>query len=141
MPRVGVGVIIINNEGAVLIGKRKSSHAPFYSIPGGHLEMGETFEQAAIREIKEETNLTIINPKVICVTNNLETYSLEGVHYISVILSVNEFVGKLKNMEPEKNEEWLWCDPQKLPQPHFDASKQGIECYLTNSFYLSNYHG
>ena len=46
--KVGVGVIIQNADGKILIGKRKGSHAPFYSIPGGHLENGESFEEALI---------------------------------------------------------------------------------------------
>ncbi len=52
-PKVGIGVIIIRNDGKILIGKRKGSHAPYWSIPGGHLDLGESFEQAAIREIYE----------------------------------------------------------------------------------------
>ena len=42
-----------------MVGKRKGSHAQKYSIPGGSLGLGETFEKGAIREIKEETNLDI----------------------------------------------------------------------------------
>ncbi|MGL4775402.1 MAG: nucleotide triphosphate diphosphatase NUDT15, partial [Aeromonas veronii] len=58
-PRVGVGVILTNAQGQVLLGKRKGSHAPYWSIPGGHLELGESFESAAIREVAEETGLEI----------------------------------------------------------------------------------
>ncbi|MDD4902396.1 MAG: NUDIX domain-containing protein [Patescibacteria group bacterium] len=134
-PRVGLGVIIVNQEGKILIGKRKNSHAPYYSIPGGHLDPGETFEAGAIREIKEEMNLDLKDPKVIAVTNNLETYRDEGLHYISIILLVTEFSGDLKNMEPEKCEEWLWVDPNHLPSPHFDASRMGVACYLEKAFY------
>ena len=39
-PRVGVGVILTNGRGQVLLGKRKGSHAPHWSIAGGHLELG-----------------------------------------------------------------------------------------------------
>jgi ADP-ribose pyrophosphatase YjhB (NUDIX family) len=39
-PRVGLGVIIVNNDGKILIGKRTGSHAPYYSIPGGKMVMG-----------------------------------------------------------------------------------------------------
>ncbi len=134
-PRVGIGVVIVNSEGQILIGKRKGGHAPKYSIPGGHLEMGETFEQGAIREIKEETNLDISKPKVIAVTNNLETYAQEGIHYISVVLLVTKYSGELKNREPEKCESWIWVDPRKLPQPHFDASALAVACYLRGSVY------
>lgn len=135
MPRVGLGVIIVNPDGRVLVGKRKNSHAPYYSIPGGQLEPGETFEASAIREVKEETNLDIQDPKVIAVTNNLETYRQEGVHYISIILLVKNFSGELKIMEPEKCAEWLWVDPKNLPLPHFDASRMAIDCYLEKKFY------
>ena len=134
-PKVGLGIIIVNNDGFVLIGKRKGSHAQEYSIPGGHLDLGETFEEGAIREIKEETNLDIFEPKVIAVTNNLETFRKEGKHYISVILLVTRFSGELKNMEPNKCEGWVWTDPKELPEPHFDASRLGIECFMKNSAY------
>lgn len=134
-PRVGLGIIIVNQEGKILIGKRQGSHAPYYSIPGGNLEVGETFEDGAIREIKEETDLNIENPKVIAVTNNLDTFRESGLHYLSVILLTNDFSGELKIMEPEKCEEWLWVDPKNLPMPHFDASQMGIELYLAGEFY------
>ncbi len=134
-PRVGVGVIILNKDGHILVGKRKGSFAEKWSIPGGGLEMGETFENTAIREIKEETNLDISEPKVIAVTNNLGTYKEEGKHYISIVLLAATYSGELKNMEPEKCEELIWIHPHNLPQPHFDASMLGVSCYLKSSFY------
>ena len=97
--------------------------------------MGETFEHGAIRELKEEFDLDIKNPKVIGVTNNLETYESEGLHYISVVLLVTEYTGELKIMEPDKCEEWLWADPKNLPEPHFDASRLGVQCYLNGTCY------
>lgn len=134
VPKVGVGVIVVKDD-KVLIGKRIGDHAPWYSIPGGHLELGETFEDAAIREVKEETNLDIKNQRVIAVTNNLETYRQNGRHYISIILLVEDFSGELKNIEPEKCAGWEWCDPRNLPTPHFDASRMGVACYLEGVFY------
>ena len=134
-PRVGLGIIIEDGKGKILIAKRTTKHAPKYSIPGGKLERGETFEQGAIREVQEEHGITIINPKVIAVTNNLETYAEEGVHFISIILLAKSFEGKPEIMEPHKCSEILWVDPRKLPQPHFDASRLGVECYLKDSFY------
>lgn len=133
--RIGLGIIIENSDGKILVGKRKGAHASFYSIPGGHLELGETFEDGAIREIKEETDLDIVNPKVISVTNGLKTYKNEGLHYVSIALLATEFSGELKIMEPQKCEEWLWIDPHNLPKPHFDASEMSVVCYLENSFY------
>jgi 8-oxo-dGTP diphosphatase len=132
---VGLGVIIVNDDGKILIGKRKGSHAPYYSIPGGNLELGETFEEGAIREIKEETNLDIKNPEVIVVTNNLETYRREGLHYVSIIILVKDFSGELKIMESDKCAGWLWVDPKNLPSPHFEASQMAVACFLEGLFY------
>jgi len=133
--RVGVGVIIVNNENKVLIGKRISGLAPFYSIPGGHIELGETFENAATREIQEETGLIIHQPQVIAITNNLETFKREDKHYVSVVLLAKKYDGILENKEPAKCEGWHWMDPNNLPQPHFDASKQAIDCFIKSTFY------
>ena len=58
-PSVGVGIIIENALGEILVGKRKGSHSPYYSIPGGHLEMGETFEEAAKKEVFEDGAIRI----------------------------------------------------------------------------------
>ena len=58
-PLVGVGAVIIN-DGRVLLVKR--GHPPLageWSIPGGVLELGETLREAAIREVQEETCLTV----------------------------------------------------------------------------------
>jgi ADP-ribose pyrophosphatase YjhB (NUDIX family) len=58
-PLVGVGAIIIENSRVVLV---KRAHPPLqdqWSIPGGVLEVGELVREAAIREAREETGLTI----------------------------------------------------------------------------------
>ncbi len=133
--RVGIGVIIVNEQQKILIGKRIGSPAPYHSIPGGHIERGETFEHAAIREIQEETNLIIEEPRVIAVTNNLKTFHNSGKHYISIILVAEQWHGQLQNKEPHKCTKWQWVDPTALPQPHFDASQQGVTCYLHKVFY------
>ena len=101
----------------------------------GYLEHGETFEAAAIREVKEETGLEIANPIVVGVGNNLETWKAEGVHLVSVFLLSGEFSGALTLMEPEKCSCWQWRDPADLPEPHFEAGRQAISCYLEKKFY------
>lgn len=137
-PGVGIGVIIQNEQGQILIGKRQGSHAPYYSIPGGHLENGETFEEAAIKEIKEETGLHISDLNLVALTNNLRTYHESGKHYVSITFLCTCYRGEPQVMEPGKCESWGWHDPCDLPQPHFDASELAIKCMIKNEVYITD---
>ncbi|SPZ44287.1 Phosphatase nudJ [Plesiomonas shigelloides] len=128
-PYVGVGVILQRADGKILVGKRSSKHAPYWSIPGGHLEAGESFAECAIREVAEETGLVISNPQVIALTNNLETFQQEGKHTVSVCLLAHT-EGEPQNLEPHKCEGWRWVEPTALPEPHFEASRLSIYCWL-----------
>ncbi|EKN5092119.1 nucleotide triphosphate diphosphatase NUDT15 [Yersinia enterocolitica] len=133
---VGVGVIIVNQQGEVLFGKRSSQHAPYWSIPGGHMEAGESFEQAAQREIFEETGLNINEMKVIGLCNNLATWREEGKHTVSVCLLAQHPGGRPELKEPDKCQQWLWCDPRELPEPHFETSRHAIDLWLNQQFYF-----
>ena len=132
---VGLGVIIKNNSGKILIGKRKNSLAPYYSIPGGKLDDGESFEDGAKREILEETGLILNNIKVIGVTNNLETYKKYDIHTVSIELFCDDFSGIPENLEPEKCDGWEWHEPKDLPLPMADFSRMSIKNWLKKRFY------
>ena len=57
-PEPTVGALIVNKEGRILLTK---SHKWFdkYTLPGGHIEVGETMKEAVIREVKEEAGLDV----------------------------------------------------------------------------------
>jgi nucleoside triphosphatase len=57
-PEPTVGALIVNTEGKILLAK---SHKWFdkYTLPGGHIEIGETMEEALKREVKEEVGLEV----------------------------------------------------------------------------------
>ncbi len=131
-------MILKDSRGRILVGRRKTEYAPYYSIPGGHLEEGESFEQCGIREVLEETGIAVLpgNISVVGITNDLETFRESGKHYISVILLSERFEGEPELKEPEKCSGWIWADPEDLPEPHFEASRKGISCLLKSCFYL-----
>jgi 8-oxo-dGTP diphosphatase len=127
-PEAGVGVCVVK-DGKVLLGKRLNSHGNgCWSFPGGHLEMYETWEQCAEREVLEETGIRIKNIRFAGVTNDL--FIEERKHYITLFMMADFETGELKIMEPEKCSEWNWFSWDRLPQPLFlpitNLRKQGF---------------
>ena len=116
--RVGVGVLVIDDAGRVLLGRRSASHgAGSWSAPGGHLEWGETFEACARREVAEETGLVLGDLQQGPVTNDV--FAAEGRHYATVVMLARHPGGEPQRLEPDKCETWDWFDWQALPQPLF----------------------
>lgn len=130
--RVGVGVLVINSLGQVLLGKRKSKlGTSTFSLPGGHLEFGEKIEDCAKRELKEETDLDGNIFEVVSVSNDI-AYDK---HYITIGLVVKDFQGEVKVTEEDKWEGWDWYDMESLPEPLFVPSARFIENFSNGVFY------
>ena len=109
--RVGVGVVVLSKRypQSILIGIRKGSHgAGKWALPGGHLEVGESWAACAIRETEEETNLNIDRVSNITVTNDPNMDN--GKHYVTIFMKgiVKDDSNILNNNEPNKCEEWKW---------------------------------
>jgi len=123
-PKVGVGVAVVK-EGKLLLGKRKGAHGEGSWAPaGGHLEYGETPEDCAARELKEETGLKALSLKVGPWTNNVFE---EGKHYFTIFVLVDQFEGEPQLLEPDKCEGWEWFDWAALPSPLFPSVQSFIE--------------
>ena len=73
-----------------------------YTLPGGHIEPGESFVDAVIREMKEETGLDIANPKL-C---GIKQFPIDGGRYIVLLYKTDEFEGELVSSE-EGQMEWI----------------------------------
>ena len=116
-PEVGIGICIVRAN-KVLLGKRKNSHGDgSWSFPGGHLEMNETWEECAEREVLEETNLVIRNPRFAGVTNDI--FISDHQHYITIFMLAEYENGTVKVNEPDRCDEWKWFDWDNLPEPLF----------------------
>lgn len=140
--RVGAGFgVILEKDGKILLGLRHPDpdkadsafrSAGEWSLPGGKLEWGESFEAGAMREVAEETGIKIKNPKVISVHNCKNQYA----HFMTVGLVAAEWEGEASVMEPDEIIKWDWFDLKNLPEPRYFPSFEVIENYLQNKFYI-----
>lgn len=115
-PRVGVALIITHDDRVLLV-KRKGSHGEgTWSTPGGHLEFGESPEQCAIREAKEETNVDVTDVRFRAITNDV--FEAEGKHYITIWME-GAFSGGELVIQADEVADIGWFSWNALPQPLF----------------------
>lgn len=120
--RVGIGVFVFKN-GQFLMLKRQGSHGEgTWSLPGGHLEFGESFEDTARRETMEETGLEIKNVRFGAVTN--DHFTDENKHYVTIWMLSEWADGVEYIAEPNKCVEQEWFSFDNLPTPLFLPWKQ-----------------
>jgi len=137
---VGFGVMLIRN-GKVLLGKRHNdpekadsllNGAGKWTMPGGKLDFGETFEAGAKREVEEETSIKVGEVEVICVNQDI----VEDAHFVTLGLICENFSGKPKVMEPDEITRWDWFDLDNLPDPLYLPSAKVFENYARKKFYI-----
>lgn len=135
VPKVGVGVMVVKGS-HVLIGKRRSSIGEgTFALPGGHLDFGESWEECAAREVKEETGLSIHNLKFAYVTNTVMRDEIRPSHYVTIFMR-GELVDPNavpENMEPEKCDGWEWVEWPNMPQPVF----RPLQSLIDSNYQLS----
>ena len=126
-PLVGVGVVFVRHGQVFLARRRGALGGGSWGSAGGHLEFGESLEQCARREAKEELGLDVGELRYLCVSN-IVAY---GRHYLDV-----EFLGEIGSqeprlMEPEAFDGNGWFPLQSPPQPLFQAMRFAIDSLLT----------
>lgn len=135
-PQVGVGLLLIRDK-KILLGRRKNAHGEGeYGGAGGHLELGETFEEGILREVAEELGpeVKVKNLRLQCVTN-LQKYNPK--HYVDIGMVAEWVSGEPIVMEPHKVEQWDWFDMDKLPANLFACTPNYVEAYKTGKFYFN----
>ena len=108
-PIVAVGAVIIHKR-RILLEKRKNEPGRGkWSIPGGLVELGEKCEQTAIREVKEETGLTVDRPEHLDVVDNVDLDENGRVkyHFVIVDFLVRLKGGKLKASSDAAELKWV----------------------------------
>ena len=134
--RIGVGIIILNNENKIFVGKRKDNSEDKWQMPQGGVEEGENFLTAMKRELFEETSIK--NIKIIKKIEKMYEYelpeSLAGIIWKGKYRGqkqkwfITKFLGDDKeiNLYTEYPEfaEWKWIEAKQLPDVIVDFKKK-----------------
>jgi len=136
--RIGVGIILLNHENKVFVGKRIDNPKNFWQMPQGGVDQDENFLQAAKRELEEETGIKSV--ELVKELNGWLGYDLPE-NLLGKVLEgkyrgqkqkwfIMKFVGKneeinIKTKNPEFLD-WKWIEPSELPDI---AVKFKVEIY------------
>ena len=134
--RTGVGIIVLNNNNQVFVGKRKDNPGDKWQMPQGGVDKGEDFITAMRRELIEETSIK--NIKILKEIHNMYQYELPN-NLVGIIWKgkfrgqrqkwfITKFLGKddeinLDTQHPEFID-WKWIDPKDLPEVIVDFKKK-----------------
>ena len=111
-PIVGIGAVIVREGKIALIKRGNEPSKGKWTIPGGLVELGESLEQAVIRETKEETGLDVENPCLIDVVSNVDLDEKGKVkyHYVIIDYYVHTKSGKAQASSDAVELRWVPFD-------------------------------
>ena len=107
------------------------SRTPAFTIPGGKAEDGERLDEAAARELLEETGL-IVDPEQLRLVHSIQVrqgWDGRGPFLLSVFAATS-WQGQLTNTEPDKHLSVAWSPVDALPTPMFHSSHSALLAYL-----------
>ena len=102
---------LITDGDRILLQNRTKNDWQGYTLPGGHVEPGDSFVDAVIREVKEETGLDIKNPRLA----GVKQFPIEGGRYVVLLFKANEYSGTVVSSDEGQME---WVDSNHLSEIH-----------------------
>ncbi|MDJ0382684.1 NUDIX domain-containing protein [Streptomyces sp. G-G2] len=107
---VGVGLVVLDADGRVLLGR---AHDGRWELPGGKVDPGEGFEQAAARELAEETDLRVAPGDVRVLAVQIDARS--SLTRLTAAAVTGAAEGTPAVTEPHKITRWEWFAPDAIP--------------------------
>ena len=131
--------LILIKDNKVLLQRRYNTgyNDGKYGIPSGHVEKGETFTKALIREVKEEIGITL-ETSDINVAHIMHRKSEEKVEWIDTFYIAHKWENEPQNMEPNKCDDLSWFSLDTLPDNTINYIKFVFE-KIENKIFYSEY--
>ena len=126
-PRVGVGAFIAHAEELLLMRRAKPPEAGAWSIPGGKVEPGETLQDAAVRETREEVGLDVEVTRLLDLTQYFILDS--GNHWIAPSFLCRLLGSSTKIFAGEEAQEVGWFPLNELPHPLTRTTRAALTAY------------
>ncbi len=115
-PQLGIGVLITKDDQVLLMRRRNAHGDGTWSTVGGHLEYGESPQECAIRETKEEIDVIITDVTFLAITNDV--FEVPEMHYVTIWMAGRYVSGEPKINVHEKSAIG-WFSWDGLPEPLF----------------------
>ena len=116
-PSIGVGVLVWRGR-QLLLGQRVLEQGrTCWQFPGGHLESEESVIECAVREVLEETGISITAARHLDYTGR--AFNAGSRSYLTLFVSCEYASGEATVLEPDKCRHWQWFDYPELPSPLF----------------------
>ena len=134
--RIGVGIIVLNKQNKIFVGKRKDNPGDRWQMPQGGVDEGEDYITAMKRELMEETSIK--NIEIIKEIDKIYQYELPK-NLVGIIWKgkyrgqkqkwfITRFIGNENeiNLQTKNPEfiEWKWIIPDELPKTIVDFKKK-----------------
>jgi mutator protein MutT len=124
----GANTVLINEANQVLLHRRADNGA--WALPGGRMEIGESIEQCAVREMFEETGIEVKIKRLVGVYSDPQNYCIlrypngYTVHYLIVVFEVEQTGGSL--LISEESTDLRYFDVDALPDGMMPSSRMRV---------------
>ncbi|MEY9948413.1 NUDIX domain-containing protein [Kitasatospora sp. GAS1066B] len=133
--RLTVSVVVHDRELDQIVtvhyGRRSWNPDPLWTLPGGKVDLGESVDRAALRELHEETGL-VVDPVDLRLDRVLHVAQGGDGHgpYVHFLFAADRWHGEPVNREPHKHLQVRWSPLDALPEPMFSGTAAALTGYI-----------
>lgn len=129
--------LVLQSGNDVLLARRSNTgyHDGDYSVPAGHVELGESFTDTLLREVQEEIGIVIRREDARAVHILHRKSDIHREERVDTFFLVTRWEGEIENRETEKCSDLSWHPIDRLPENTIPYIREALECIQQGIFY------